>query len=86
MTQIAIRKSGGANIISIPKAVLDHFGLQVGSLVELSVEDDRIILTPESAPETLDALLAGSPKELLALTEEDQEWLNSPAIGKEVFN
>jgi AbrB family looped-hinge helix DNA binding protein len=83
--QVAIRKSGGANIVSIPKAVLDQFGLHSGSLLDITVDNNRIILTPEFTEPTLEDILAGSPKELLALTDEDREWLNSGLIGKEDF-
>ena len=84
MTQIAIRQSGGANIVSIPKAILSTLGLQVGSSLELSIEDNRIVLTPTSAEQTLEELLAGSPKKNLEMTEEDKEWINAAAVGKEI--
>lgn len=83
MSLVAIRKSGGANIVSLPKAVLDQFGLGTGSVVDISVEDNRIVLTPASTEPTLEGMLAGSPREALLLTEEDHEWLNSRAVGKE---
>jgi len=84
MTQIAIRQSGGANIVSIPKTILSVLGLHVGSSLDLSIEDNRIVLTPASADPTLEELLAGSPKENLALTEEDKEWIQAVPTGKEV--
>lgn len=84
MTRIAIRKSGGANIISLPKAVLKTLGLHEGSTIELSLDNNRIILTPVQEEPTLDDLLAGSPKEKLALTEEDKEWLDDKPVGKEM--
>jgi hypothetical protein len=37
------------------------------------------------ADSPLEKLLAGSPKEALALTDEDREWLNAPAVGKEIL-
>lgn len=84
MTQIAIRQSGGASIISIPKAILSTLGLQVGSSLELSIEDNRIVLTPASEEQTLDDLLAGSPRANLQITEEDKEWIGSTPVGKEI--
>jgi len=84
--QVAIRKSGGANIVSIPKAVLDQFGLHSGSLLNITVDNHCIMLTPEYSAPTLEEVLAGSPKELLALSDEDRDWLNSRPIGKEDFN
>ena len=34
---------------------------------------------------SLEELLAGSPKEAFALTDEDREWLDFPAVGKEIL-
>jgi antitoxin component of MazEF toxin-antitoxin module len=83
MTQVAIRQSGGATIISLPKVILKTLNLQVGSRLELTLEDNKIVLSPITQEMSLEALLAGSPKSALALTEEDKEWLNLPLIGKE---
>ena len=83
MTQVAIRQSGGATIISLPKVILKTLNLQVGSSLELTLEDNKIVLSPINQELSLEALLAGSPKSALALTEEDKSWLNLPLIGKE---
>jgi hypothetical protein len=52
-------------------------------LVQL-LEDNKIILTPIIKEPSLEELLAGSPKQTLILNEEDQDWLNVPAVGKEI--
>ena len=82
MTQVAIRQSGGACIISIPKVILRTLALGVGASLDLSIEDNKIILTPIKESLTLEAILEGSPKSALKLTEEDQQWLNSQSVGK----
>ncbi len=84
MTQIAIRKSGGANIISIPKAILAMLDLHTGSRLELSIEDNRIVLTPVIKENTLEELLVGSPKENLALNDVDKEWIQTTSKGEEI--
>jgi len=84
MTKISIRQSGGANIVSIPKAILSLLDLHVGSSLDLRVEDNRIVLTPTAQDPTLEELLAGSPKKNLALTDDDKEWLEDAPIGKEI--
>lgn len=84
MTAIAIRQSGGANIISIPKAILKMLGLHTGSELDLSIVDSKIILTPINATLTLEELLKNTPKECIQFTEEDTEWLNAKSIGKEI--
>ena len=85
MTQLAIRQSGGANIISIPKAILKTLDLKVGSTLNLSIEDSRIVLTPAVKEPSLEELLAGSPRESLRLTGEDRDWLTEAPAGKEVI-
>lgn len=84
MTQIAIRQSGGASIVSLPKAILKTLSLKVGSTLELSIEDNRIVLTPAGNAPTLAELLAGSPKENLALTDEDRQWMADKSVGREM--
>ena len=84
MTQIAIRRSGGANIVSIPKAILSTLGLHVGSSLNLSIEDNRIVLTPAPDEQTLEELIASSPKANLAMTEEDKEWITDSPKGREI--
>lgn len=84
MTKISIRQSGGANIVSIPRAILSMLDLHVGSSLDLRVEDNRIVLTPTAQDPTLEELLAGSPKKNLALTDDDKEWLEDAPIGKEI--
>ena len=83
MTQVAIRQSGGAMIISLPKVILKTLNLQVGSRLELTLEDNKIVLSPITQELSLEALLAGSPKSALALTEEDKSWFNLALLGKE---
>ena len=83
MTSIAIRQSGGANIISIPKAIVKTLGLSVGSKLELSIEDNKIVLTPVQEEVRLEDLLAASPRECFRLSEEDREWLDAKPVGKE---
>lgn len=84
MSAIAVRQSGGASIISIPKAILKTLGLTVGSKLDLSLEDNKIILSPVKEELSLEELLASSPKQSFAVTEEDREWLDDKPMGKEL--
>lgn len=83
MTALTIRKSGGANIVSIPKAVLKALELHEGSILDLSIEEHKIVLTPISQELTLESVLKDSPQKRLAILDEDQEWINSKSKGKE---
>jgi len=84
MTTISVRQSGGANIVSIPKAIVKTLGLRVGSKLDLSIVDNQILLTPIKNEFTLAKLLAESPKECFSMTDEDYEWLNTSPVGKEI--
>lgn len=83
MTAIAVRQSGGANIVSIPKAIVKTLGLHVGSKLDLSIEDNKIVLTPIAEELSLETLLAGSPKKCFKVTDEDREWIDAKPVGKE---
>ncbi len=85
MTAISIRQSGGANIVSIPKVIIKTLGLKLGSKLNLTIQDNKIILTPiTEEDDTLISLLEGSPKECFRITNDDREWLNEQPVGKEI--
>ena len=84
MTEIVVRQSGGANIVSIPKAIIQTLGLSVGSRLGLTLQDNSIVLTPVIKEPTLEELLADSPRECFALTDEDRAWIDAPPVGKEI--
>ncbi len=83
MSSVVICQSGGVSIVSIPKAIIKTLGLHVGSKLELSIKDDKIILTPEKEEMTLEYLLAESPKVCFQINDEDREWVDALPIGKE---
>lgn len=83
MATISIRRSGGASIVSLPKSILSTLGLDIGSKLDLSIDDGQIVLKPIEEELTLEDVLAGSPKERLQLLEEDRVWFDS-VQGKEI--
>ncbi len=85
MTAVVIRQSGGANIVSIPRAIVKTLSLHTGSKLDLSIQDNKIVLTPVEEELTLEALLAESPKECFFITDEDKAWIDASPIGKEVI-
>lgn len=46
--------------------------------------DHKMILETVAVHEDLNSLLAGTPKKLLQLSEEDKAWLDDEPVGKEV--
>ena len=83
MTTVTVRQSGGAKIVSIPKAIEKALSLHVGSELNLSIVDNRIVLDPVVDKTSLEELLAGSPRENFRITEEDREWIDAKPVGKE---
>lgn len=81
---VTIIKSGGAKIITIPKAITKTLNLKVGDKLDLSIQNNSIVLSPVKHKLTLEELLAGSPKACFELTKEDREWINVMPQGKEV--
>lgn len=82
MTTVAIRQSGGAAIVSLPKAVLNLMHLAIGDGLDLKVEAGAIVLRPIHHEMTLDELLAGSPREAFRPLPEDKVWLEQ-TMGRE---
>ena len=83
MTIVTVRQSGGAEIVRIPKAIGKALGLHIGSELDLSIIDNRIVLDPVVKKTSLEELLAGSPCENFSITEEDREWIDAKPVGKE---
>jgi len=59
MTSAHLRKSGNSLAIRLPKTLLAILDLREGSRVEISIDRERLILSPVKKPKyTLDELLA----------------------------
>jgi antitoxin MazE len=43
----ALRKLGNSSGVIIPKSMLEEIGITAGDVVDLSLEDNRIIITPQ---------------------------------------
>lgn len=85
MTTLTIRKSGNAQIISLPKLLLEQMGVGIGDRLNAILQDGKIILEPSVDDElpSLEELFAGVTPEMFQ-TEEDIEWLEMPSVGKEI--
>lgn len=84
MATVALRALGGSVVMSLPRQILSMLHLGVGSQVEVSVESGRLIVEPKIKPKyILSDLLAKCTEENMALTTDDQEWLNCKPVGKE---
>jgi antitoxin ChpS len=80
-----LRKVGGSVMLAVPPALLDILHLQPGAKVGIVVESGRLVVEPQQRRRyTLDELLAQcDPK--ARRTKEEQEWLDSKAVGGELL-
>ena len=83
-TKLTIRQSGGSAIVSLPMSVLKTLNLHAGSVMILSLENHKIVLTPASDETTLENLLINCKAKNFALTDEDLEWVTAKTRGKEI--
>ena len=80
-----LRKVGGSVMLAVPPALLDLLNLKAGAPVGLAVDGGRLVV--EASPKaryTLAELLAGSDYSE-APSVLDREWLDAPAVGKELL-
>jgi antitoxin ChpS len=80
-----LRKVGGSVMLAVPPALLDLLHLKAGASVGVAIDGGRLVVEASPRPRyTLTELLAASDYSQ-ALSPEDQEWLDAPAIGKEIM-
>ncbi|MEK6542706.1 MAG: antitoxin [Pseudomonadota bacterium] len=80
-----LRKVGGSVMLAVPPALLDLLHLKAGAPVGIAVDGGRLIVEASPRPRyTLAELLAASDYSDGAM-QEDREWLDAPAMGKEIL-
>jgi antitoxin component of MazEF toxin-antitoxin module len=80
-----IRKSGASAILTIPKPVLNYLNAKVGTTISIDMVDGLMVCKKKVDDSmTLESLLADSPGDRLALTEEDKQWLHGEPVGEEI--
>lgn len=85
MHRANLRKVGGSVMLAIPPAILELLHLQAGARVGVSVDHGRLIIEPEPRPRySLEELLARCDP-TAERTEEEREWLDAPAVGREIL-
>ena len=83
MITATLRATGGSIALTLPRKLAQNVGLDVGSKVEISVSEGRLVLSPIRKPQyRLDDLLAECEGDSFTA---DQEWLDSPAAGDEAW-
>lgn len=87
MIRVTIRRQGGAAIMTIPADVLRLLDLEVGSKLQIEVENGSIRARPIGARKryTLTELLRGVTPALMAELNADTEWARDGSpIGREL--
>jgi antitoxin ChpS len=80
-----LRKVGGSIMLAVPPAILDMLHLHAGAMVGLAVDHGRLVVEPTPRPRySLDELLAQCDASA-EVSAEDQTWLNSKPIGRELL-
>ena len=82
-----LRKVGGSVMLAVPPAILDLLHLQAGVTVGVAVADGRLVVDPKPRPRyTLAELLAEAEASgAYPLPAEEREWIDAPAVGKELI-
>jgi len=81
-----LRKVGGSVMLAVPPALLEQLQIQTGATVGLGLEHGRLVVQPMAKPHyTLAELLAASDYSSQAQSQEDRDWANSPAVGRELI-
>ncbi len=83
MTTI-LHEENGALTIQVPRSVAEELHLNAGSLLEVFVEQERLVLQPRKSPYSLEQLL----REQAEIQEElpvDRTWIDAPRIGRELI-
>ncbi len=80
-----LRKVGGSVMLTVPPTYLDLLHLQPGVMVGISVDNGRLMVDPKPRPKyTLAELLAASDYSQ-PHTIEEREWIDAPAVGRELI-
>jgi antitoxin ChpS len=80
-----LRKVGEAVMLAVPQQLLDLLHLQAGATIGLAVAQGCLLVSPNHRPRyTLAELLAASDYSH-PLSGEDREWLDAPAVGRELL-
>ena len=80
-----LKKVGGSIMLVVPPAVLKTLGLSTDSEVGMTIDNGSLIIKPQTRPHySLEELLAQCDPHA-EMSEEDREWIDAPAVGKETL-
>lgn len=76
--QSALRKIGNSTGLVLPKPILGAMGVAGGTMLDLTVEDGRLIATPVKTKVREGWAEAAAAIGAEELTQEERDWLDAP--------
>ena len=81
-----IKKWGNSAALRLPARLLARAGFEIDSRVEIEASEGQLLINATGESEyKLDELLAQCPPRKMVLSEEDEQWLESPPVGREAW-
>lgn len=80
-----LRKVGDSVVLTVPPAILDQLQLQAGARVGLAVDHSCLVVSPQPMPHYTLAELLAACDDSAAVSAEEREWLDGPAVGRELL-
>lgn len=84
MHRTTLRKVGGSVMLAVPPALLEQLHISVGSTVGVELDGERLIVKSTHPHYTAAELLADYDS-TTPPTDEEREWLDAPAVGRELI-
>ncbi len=85
MHTTSLRKVGGSVMLAVPPAVLDLLDLQVGTVVGMSIDGDKLVIESQKRPRYQLSDLLSQCNFDLPITEEEREWMDVAPVGEELL-
>lgn len=72
-------------MMAVPPAILDRMNLRAGTVVDLEINEERLMVKPQAKRRyTLGELLAQCEAEA-PITEGEREWIDGAPVGRELL-
>lgn len=83
MPTATLRTVGGSVVMAIPKRLLELVDLQVGSQVNIDVQEGKLIVARVQKKRYSLAELLAQCDASVPLNPEERQWIDAPAVGLE---
>ena len=88
--QATLRQQGGAAVLTVPMAILQKMGWEIGNKINLEPQGEQVVLTPvkrkaRGRKSIAELLTTSDSKEIENLHASISELTSSNPVGKEVW-